>query len=256
MSHGLVVVDNLRAMDLAEESIDQQAYVYIGAQFCQDRRTSAKSGSKNPIWAFDKKVAGMVQSTSEVLQMPTHGADISYLKAQRLMIAVMDDDAGEDDPIIGYGFLPLSQCLSELDTAVEFNIDLSFFMQSNCTLTGRISAHAMSVMDDTSKTEDSKSDAIAAAVPGLSGNPAENGKIIAQYFRRYDLDLSGTINSHDELQQLCTNLCVRLELPYGVDHIDGKVNTAGDMAELQWTVSQFAEWFGEEFKVNLEGYPF
>jgi len=261
-SNVVLVVDNLRAMDLADESIEAQAYVYIGAQFCEDRRTSAKTGTANPVWAFDKKVAGMSQSTSEVLQMPTHGADIEYLQAQRLMVAVMDDSKGEDDPIIGYGFLPLQQCLSELDTAIEFNIDLTFFMQSNCTLTGRISAHAMNSMDDVSKSKSKSSGdadttkADSSAAGGLKGNPTENAKIISQYFRRYDLDLSGTINSQDELQQLCTNLCVRIELPFGVDHIDSKVNSAGNMAELEWTVVQFAEWFGTEFEVNLEGVSF
>merc|ERR1712086_625355 len=40
------------------------------------------------------------------------------------------------------------------------------------------------------------------------------------YFTRYDLDGSGTINSNDELKQLCTNLVVKLELDMDVQTID------------------------------------
>jgi hypothetical protein len=36
--------------------------------------------------------------------------------------------------------------------------------------------------------------------------------VVEQFFDRYDLDASGTINSERELQQLTTNLIVRLRI--------------------------------------------
>merc|ERR1711967_69069 len=63
------------------------------------------------------------------------------------------------------------------------------------------------------------------------------------YFTRYDLDGSGTINSNDELKQLCTNLVVKLELDMDVATIDQKVNGAGNMEELCWDFETFKRWF-------------
>merc|ERR1712086_623562 len=63
------------------------------------------------------------------------------------------------------------------------------------------------------------------------------------YFTRYDLDGSGTINSNDELKQLCTNLVVKLELDMDVQTIDKKVNGAGNMEELCWDFQTFKKWF-------------
>jgi len=72
------------------------------------------------------------------------------------------------------------------------------------------------------------------------------------YFTRYDLDGSGTINSNDELKQLCTNLVVKLELDMDVQTIDKKVNGAGDMEKLCWNFQTFKKWFvsKEEFAAS------
>jgi len=100
----------------------------------------------------------------------------------------------------------------------------------------------------------------AARLPKAEATPrkseTETPQLISQYFRRYDLDLSGTINSHTELQQLCMNLCVRLELGFGADEIEEKLVGAGNMEELQWTLEQFSDWFVDEFNVNLKGTSF
>jgi len=234
----VLILDNLRASGVSFEN-GEAAYVYVGAQFCEDRRTSSKTGTATPVWSYERTIGGQSQNSIEVLQLPTYAADIDYLKTQRLMIAVMDDTKGEDDPMIGYGFLPLSKCVSELDTAHEFVLDLTFFTQITCSLTGRISAHKMEseVKQTTSVKADSKGD---------------NRKIISQYFRRYDLDESGTINTYEELQQLCTNLSVRLELSWTVSDIDAKVTSAGNMEENSWQMDEFIEWFGQEFDVEVQ----
>jgi len=69
-----------------------------------------------------------------------------------------------------------------------------------------------------------------------------------KYFHRYDLDESGTLNSVEELQQLCTNLCFKLDLQLSGDEIDSVVNCAGELNDLnEWDVNEFCEWFGERF---------
>eukprot|EP00658_Telonema_sp_P-2_P081049 TRINITY_DN8207_c0_g1_i1.p1 TRINITY_DN8207_c0_g1~~TRINITY_DN8207_c0_g1_i1.p1 ORF type:complete len:301 (-),score=104.43 TRINITY_DN8207_c0_g1_i1:264-1166(-) len=68
------------------------------------------------------------------------------------------------------------------------------------------------------------------------------------YFSRYDLDGSGTINTSSELKQLCTNLVVKLELDMDVKTIDNHVNAAGDMSVLNWEFKPFMKWFMEAFK--------
>merc|ERR1711998_81147 len=73
------------------------------------------------------------------------------------------------------------------------------------------------------------------------------------YFTRYDLDGSGTINSSEELKQLCTNLVVKLELDMDVATIDKKVGEAGDMEEKQWDYETFMAWFVAE--ENFAAFP-
>jgi hypothetical protein len=79
------------------------------------------------------------------------------------------------------------------------------------------------------------------------------------YFNRYDLDGSQTINSVDELKQLCTNLVVKLDLDMDVGQIDEKVSAAGDMTKKNWKYDEknddgecFALWFVETFQINRD----
>merc|ERR1719174_3122712 len=55
--------------------------------------------------------------------------------------------------------------------------------------------------------------------------------LMHDYFNRYDLDGSQTINSSEELKQLCTNLVVKLDLPMDVADIDRIVHSAGAFAD-------------------------
>jgi len=240
-SHFVLVIDNLRATGVSTED-NEAAYVYIGAQFCEDRRTSSKSGTNSPVWQFVRDTNGQSQNSIEVLQMPTYVSDINYLQTQRLMIAVMDDNKQEDDPMIGYGFLSLKKVCEELDTAHDFTLELTFFMQATCSMTGRISCHRMesTVGTESTSKQQKKSD---------SGG---NRDLIKSYFRRYDLDESGTINSSEELQQLCTNLSVRLELQFSLAEIDAKITGAGSMEDNNWTLEDFVDWFSKEFEVEVQ----
>jgi len=240
-SNFVLVVDNLSATDVQTtddsdgSDMPVAAYVYVGAQFCEDRRTTSKSGSDRPVLQFDRVTNGTMQSSIEVLQLPTYISDQNYLKAQRLMIAIMDENKKEDDPMIGYGFLPLETYCSQPDSAHDFNIELTFFMATTCTLKGRISCHR-SISEKAEKQ----------ATKGTAER-----SVIASYFRRYDLDESGTINSSEELQQLCTNLSVRLDLPLNLGEIDAKVTGAGNMMDNQWSQDDFIDWFAEEFEVDV-----
>jgi len=75
--------------------------------------------------------------------------------------------------------------------------------------------------------------------------------LINDYFNRYDLDGSGTINSSEELKQLCTNLVVKLDLDMEVAEIDAKVKAAGAFkddkdakeSDNNWDVESFKHWF-------------
>jgi len=73
-----------------------------------------------------------------------------------------------------------------------------------------------------------------------------------------DLDGSQTINSSEELKQLCTNLVVKLDLPMDVQQIDKIVHDAGAFEDddvpagepkpakgsrHEWTLEEFVMWF-------------
>jgi F0F1-type ATP synthase membrane subunit b/b' len=73
-------------------------------------------------------------------------------------------------------------------------------------------------------------------------------KQIHRLFLRYDLDGSGTINSFDELEQLCCNLGYRLELelnPKQIDTIIGKVKE--ENPSIEWELQEFSTWFKATF---------
>jgi len=70
--------------------------------------------------------------------------------------------------------------------------------------------------------------------------------IIASLFERYDLDESGTINSNDELKQLCFNLCFQLQLQGGgsvVGVVDDAMGTVDLSDENAFTLPEFKVWF-------------
>lgn len=68
-----------------------------------------------------------------------------------------------------------------------------------------------------------------------------------KYFNRYDLDGSQTINSSEELLQLCTNLTVKLNLKVRLAELQQQVEEAGDMEENEWDFDEFKEWFDTTF---------
>jgi len=77
---------------------------------------------------------------------------------------------------------------------------------------------------------------------------AELDEQIERLFRRYDLDGSGTINSFDELEQLCCNLGYRLELelnPKEIDTIITKVKE--ETPNIEWDLPTFSGWFKQNF---------
>jgi hypothetical protein len=81
--------------------------------------------------------------------------------------------------------------------------------------------------------------------------PSELDNQIERLFKRYDLDLSGTINSWDELEQLICNLGYRLELdlnPTQIDEIIEQVKSEND--EISWDLPTFCSWYKATFKVG------
>jgi predicted outer membrane repeat protein len=73
-------------------------------------------------------------------------------------------------------------------------------------------------------------------------------QLIIDYFHRYDLDESGTINSNEELKQLSTNLSFKLRLTLTGDEIDALVHAGGELDnENEWQVEEFGEWYKESF---------
>lgn len=70
-------------------------------------------------------------------------------------------------------------------------------------------------------------------------------------FDRYDIDRSGTLNSAKELRQLCTNLCIKLQLTIKVETIEEWCQEAGEMEKNCWEVDQFESWFKNTFIQRL-----
>lgn len=86
-------------------------------------------------------------------------------------------------------------------------------------------------------------------------------QLIIEFFHRYDLDESGTINSNEELRQLSTNLSFKLRLSLRGDEIDSLVKSAGELDyDNEWQVEDFGEWFkvtflgaGQQEQESLQG---
>jgi hypothetical protein len=96
--------------------------------------------------------------------------------------------------------------------------------------------------------------------------------LMEDYFNRYDLDGSQSINTAEELKQLCTNLVVKLDLEMDVKDIDDVVVKAGHFADddpdkikdqpkgvplNEWKVQDFIKWFTnpDNFKVPKDWQP-
>jgi hypothetical protein len=101
------------------------------------------------------------------------------------------------------------------------------------------------------KDEKPKEDMNAKSAETMS---ADLRNMMQDYFNRYDLDGSCTINTKEELKQLCTNLVVKLDLELDVQEIDKLVEDAGDMSKNNWTFDEknqagqcFAYWFLDKF---------
>merc|ERR1711912_97668 len=77
---------------------------------------------------------------------------------------------------------------------------------------------------------------------------SELDRHIHRLFLRYDLDGSGTINSFDELEQLCCNLGYRLELDLNPTRIDAIIaDVKGENPNIEWDEAHFSKWFKKTF---------
>jgi hypothetical protein len=86
------------------------------------------------------------------------------------------------------------------------------------------------------------------AMAQLDIDEAALDQLIIEFFHRYDLDESGTINSNEELRQLSTNLSFKLRLTLRGDEIDSLVKSAGELDyDNEWQVEDFGEWFKTTF---------
>lgn len=72
---------------------------------------------------------------------------------------------------------------------------------------------------------------------------------IRRYFKRYDLDGSGTINNEEELSQLSMNLLVAFDMPLGLATLDGAVQEkVPSLASDPMDVDAFRKWFILSFR--------
>jgi len=74
---------------------------------------------------------------------------------------------------------------------------------------------------------------------------------LREFFNRYDLDGSNTVNNNDEMQQLVTNAIFKLKLMVAPDCVEKRIADAGDMDELQWKFEDFSSWFKEAFAKEI-----
>lgn len=105
--------------------------------------------------------------------------------------------------------------------------------------------------EEKAKEEASSFDVLPPPPPPVPTQEMETemlDKLIDEYFHRYDLDESGTLNSNEELKQLATNLSFKLRLTLTGDEIDAIVEAAGNLSdENEWTVDEFGEWYKDNF---------
>lgn len=78
---------------------------------------------------------------------------------------------------------------------------------------------------------------------------AENNELLLNYFERYDLDNSGTLNDEDELQYLTINIVKALGLRISLSEMDKILEPAMQKinAGNHWNMDQFAKWFYTNF---------
>ena len=78
--------------------------------------------------------------------------------------------------------------------------------------------------------------------------------LTSRLFRLYDLDCSGTLNSNEEMDQLTTNITVKLTTRYpnmslpSLHTIDATLATLDPISDTNaWTLEKFQEWYIREF---------
>ena len=74
----------------------------------------------------------------------------------------------------------------------------------------------------------------------------QNGKQYERLFQQYDLDLSGTINSRNEAEQLAINIAYSAGLGIGKGIIKAAVS-AQDWHSEPKTMDNYIEWFEQTF---------
>merc|ERR1712146_23437 len=90
---------------------------------------------------------------------------------------------------------------------------------------------------------------VAAGAVGATQGPvtlseAEVNSKIHDLFARYDLDSSGTLNTKDELEQLCYNLAFKLKLENSTKDMDAYLNQVPELNDANaWDEATFAQWF-------------
>ena len=80
----------------------------------------------------------------------------------------------------------------------------------------------------------------------------QNGKKYERLFQQYDLDLSGTISSRDEADQLTTNIACKAGLSIRQGIVEAAVS-AQDWHSEPKTMDDYIEWFEQTFmeEINL-----
>jgi len=84
----------------------------------------------------------------------------------------------------------------------------------------------------------------------ISDQQCPTDRQIREYFDRYDLDMSGTMNSHDEIRQLTINLASLLPQTEVnlADHIRDEVAKLPE--DTCWSVDEYTDWFYTVLKLS------
>ena len=75
----------------------------------------------------------------------------------------------------------------------------------------------------------------------------------SEIFRRYDTDASGTINSVEELQQMCLNLLYKIDCTHGHNvHVPSVIDSlnADEIVDRRMDFDHFVQWFVETFSIR------
>ena len=227
--------DDLDESEESEEaglSLNQTAAVVAEAEKRQDAHQAkqASQGKARKKKAADNTKKAELESACKDLQDAVHGL------AEKLRADVRLVEADEVEKLVAL----------VLDVAVENKLGVETPEAENATNDGLQEADA-DVARDAHRKEEGRN--LAHSDNGISQE--ELCEIQVKYFLQYGLDDRNTIDSIEELMQLCMNLAIKLNLKVDVANLEALVREQEEsISDGGWIFDEFKEWFDKTFELH------